>query len=427
MKKICAGIDFGTTNSTAAIADSGIPHLIKLEQNSDTIPTALFFAGSENDKQIYYGRNAINQYMNSDIDEGRLMRSLKRVLGTHLIKSSTKLNGRNINFEDVIKLFISHLKNKIDSAAGENVENVVMGRPVHFRDNDPISDERAQSELERIAKCVGFKNVLFQFEPIAAALAHERMITSEKLAIVADIGGGTSDFTVIKLSPERKNNSDRSQDILANTGVRIGGNDFDKDLSLKSFMPEFGMGTETIENMGSYNKILPLPTAPFFGLSTWSSVNELYTYKSLNEIKKYLFQARSPEKIKRFLEIIEHRSGHKNLEYVERAKMELSDKSEIKMILDFISDKPVISLNRPDFESAIENDMEKIIESIIECVKKSGVKKSDINLVILTGGSTEIPYITTMIKSHFPNAELSASDKLSSVGMGLAYDGIRRF
>ena len=119
-----------------------------------------------------------------------------------------------------------------------------MGRPVHFRDNDPSGDAQAQAELEKIARSVGFKHVAFQYEPIAAAFAHEQNLSSEKLAFVVDIGGGTSDFTVIRLSPTRKLKLDRSDDVLANTGVRIGGNDFDKDLSLKSFMPCFGLGSE---------------------------------------------------------------------------------------------------------------------------------------------------------------------------------------
>lgn len=421
---ISAGIDFGTTNSSAAIVTDGQPQMVPLEQELVTIPTALYFA--DGCKIVYFGREAQNQYTNGDMT-GRFMRSIKRILGSSLMKGAgTQISNRFMKFDKIIELFIVHLKNKIDLAAGENVENVVLGRPVHFRDNDPTGDAAAEEELRQIATNSGFKNIAFQYEPIAAAFAHERLVNAEKLGIVVDIGGGTSDFTVIRLSPERGNCLDRSSDILASTGISIGGNDFDEALSMKSFMPEFGRDTE-IGGKGSYEKIMTIPSSPFFDLSRWTSINDLYTYKSLDKIKSYLIQSRSPEKVRRLLEIVENHLGHKNLEYVENAKIRLSDETEIQMVLDFISDTPTISSTRASFESAISDDVKKIRSSIEECVKLAGVKNSDIDLVILTGGSTEIPHISKIMQTYFPNAELSVSDKFSSVGLGLAYDSMRRF
>jgi len=424
MKK-SAGIDFGTTNSSAAIAQNGQePHLVKLEKEFTTIPTALYF--SEYNDDVFFGRDAQIRYTN-DENTGRFMRSIKRLLGTSLMNSAGTQIGTNlVKFDIIIECFIKHLKNKIDTTAGESVENVIMGRPVHFHDNDPSGDAAAENELRKIALNAGFKNIVFQFEPIAAAFAHEQLLSSEKLAAVIDIGGGTSDFTIIKLSPEHKNLSDRTNDILANTGVRIGGNDFDKSLALKSFMPEFGLGSE-LGGRGKHNQILPMPNTPYFNLATWSSVNDLYTLKSLNNISDWLFQSRSPEKLNRLSEIAIKRLGHTNLDYVENAKIQLSDKEELKIILDFLIDKPTVSASRNDFESAILNNVNKIKKSIEDCIKLSGTKNEDITLVILTGGSTEIPYISDIMRSYFPNAELSTSNKLSSVGLGLAYDSLRCF
>ena len=420
MTQYVAGIDFGTTNSSAAISDGNVVRMVDVENGKDTIPTALFFPDKSN--QVYYGRNAQNEYTSGD-KPGRFMRSMKRVLGTSLMRTGTVINGKAMRFDAIVGYFVKYLKQQIDKAAGHNVECVVMGRPVHFRDDDPEGDKRAEQELEKIAIAAGFKQVAFQYEPIAAAFAHEQDIKSDKLAFVADIGGGTSDFTVIRLSPERKFNFDRTSDVLANTGVRIGGNDFDKALSMKSFMPCFGLGTE----YKAYDKNIYLPTAPFISLSTWSSVNDVYNYKTLNMAKGYVVWGLEPEKTKSLYEIIENRLGHQNLDYVENAKIALSSAAEYDVKLDFLSDTPTIKTNRKTFETAIEQDVKKIQKSVQECLNIAKIKNTDIELVILTGGSTEIPYISRVMQSYFPNAKLSSENKMASVGLGLAYDAMRRF
>jgi len=420
MAKFVAGIDFGTTNSSAAISDGGVPRMVDVEGGHDTIPTALFFP--EKSSKVYFGRDAQQKYTDGDTD-GRFMRSIKRILGGDIMRGGTIINGRPVKFEVIIGYFLQHLKKKIDVAAGEPVDAVVMGRPVHFRDNDPAGDARAQDELERIARAAGFKDIAFQYEPIAAAFAHEQGLKSEKLAFVVDIGGGTSDFTVIRLSPSRATSFDRAGDVLANTGVRIGGNDFDKSLALKAFMPCFGMGTE----YKTYDKTIAVATSPYFSLATWSSVNEVYNYKTLNMVRGYTVWGLEPEKVKRLYEIIEKRLGHKNLDYVERAKMTLSTQADVCVNLDFLSDAPTIHTSRDVFENAIHPDMKKIETAVQECITRAGIKRTDIELVILTGGSTEIPYVSRVMRSNFPNAEISASNKMASVGLGLAYDSMRRY
>lgn len=420
MAKFVAGIDFGTTNSSAAISDGGVPRMVDLEGGHDTIPTALFFP--EKSSSVYFGRDAKQKYTDSDTD-GRFMRSIKRILGSDIMRGGTIINGRPVKFDTIIGHFLQHLKKKIDAAAGESVESVVMGRPVHFRDNDPAGDARAQDELERIARAAGFKDVSFQYEPIAAAFAHEQGLKSEKLAFVADIGGGTSDFTVIRLSPARAVSLDRADDVLANTGVRIGGNDFDKALSMKAFMPCFGKDTE----YRAYDKNIAVALSPYISLSTWSRVNEVYNYKTLNMVRGYTVWGLEPEKVKRLYEIIEKRLGHKNLDYVEQAKMTLSGQSDVSVHLDFLSDAPTISTTRDVFENSIQPDMKKIEAAVQECIARAGIKNTDIELVILTGGSTEIPYVSRVMQSSFPNAEISASNKMASVGLGLAYDSMRRY
>lgn len=415
-----AGIDFGTTNSAVSVSDGGVPHMVQITPGKDTIPSALFF--DDNDKQVYMGYDAHQKYR-EPFSEGRFMRSLKRILGTSTMLTGTQIRGRYIKYEDIIGYFIRHLKEKLDETVGAPVVNVVMGRPVHFRDNDTYGDIAAQKQLEQIARNVGFKNIGFQYEPIAAAFSHEQQLSSEHLAVVIDIGGGTSDFTVIRLGPKLAHKTDRTDDILANTGIRIGGNDFDRSFAIDKFMPLYGLGT--LYHSG--DKILPVPNAPYIDLATWSFVNRAYTPQVLSLMRGIQINAQSPDKISRMMDILKNNLGHTNLDYVEYAKINLSHQDQVIQTLDFLSDCPSVTTNVSEFVNAISNDVSKIQLSMNDCLAAASVKNTDIDLVILTGGSTQIPYVSTIVRNTFPNAILSDSNKMASVGLGLAYDAMRRF
>ena len=415
-----AGIDFGTTNSAVSVSDGGVPHMVQITPGKDTIPSALFF--DDNDKQVYMGYDAHQKYR-EPFSEGRFMRSLKRILGTSTMLTGTQIRGRYIKYEDIIGYFIRHLKEKLDETVGASVVDVVMGRPVHFRDNDSNGDEAAQNQLEQIARNVGFKNIGFQYEPIAAAFSHEQQLSSEHLAVVIDIGGGTSDFTVIRLGPKLAHKTDRTDDILANTGIRIGGNDFDRSFAIDKFMPLYGLGT--LYHSG--DKILPVPNAPYIDLATWSFVNRAYAPQVLSLMRGIQINAQSPDKISRMMDILKNNLGHTNLDYVEYAKINLSHQDQVIQTLDFLSDCPSVTTNVSEFVNAISNDVSKIQLSMNDCLAAASVKNTDIDLVILTGGSTQIPYVSTIVRNTFPNAILSDSNKMASVGLGLAYDAMRRF
>lgn len=423
MSKIACGIDFGTTNSAISIVKNPqSPLLVPLENGKQTMPTAVFYP--EASPKPLFGSAAVAAYINGE--RGRFMRSMKRILGSDLMDSGTRVNGVMMRFEQILGHFVSNLKHQAEHFADGSCDSVVMGRPVHFRDFDPAGDRRAENELRQIALSAGFKNVEFQFEPIAAAYAHEAKLTKEQLACVVDIGGGTSDFALIKIGGGLKHKTDRTDDILASTGVRIGGNDFDKDLSLKCFMPEFGFGTLS-GGKSAHDKVLPLSTIPYHTLSEWSSVNSMYAPKEIIFAKKMLYAAQEPEKVGRFVELLENECGHSLLAAVEQAKIGLTDKERLSAVLDFISDRPEITATRAAFETSIQRDLESVAASIGECLKLAQVQPEAVQMVILTGGSTEIPLIQRQIRRIFPNAALSQENKLSSVGLGLAYDADRRF
>jgi len=417
MPTLSCGIDFGTSNSSIAISQNGEIRLVPVEQSHVTIPSAIFFQRANN--KAFYGRTAVDLFFSRQ--QGRFMRSLKRVLGTSLMKQGTMVNGTSMNFSTIISSFLQHIKTKADAVAGQEINHVVMGRPVHFVDNDPAADARAQDELKAIAQRIGFTDIEFQFEPIAAAFAHESRLSGEKLAIVADLGGGTSDFTVIRLSNRSIHKPDRSSDILANTGVRVGGNDLDKELSLAAIMPELGYRS----TYGPKN--LEVPLKPYHDLAEWSKVNFLYTPKMLMQVRQLLHQSHDKTRYKRLLSVLESETGHALLATTEDAKIALTANTEHQATANFIEDGFSIAIGRDLFETAIQTEVEKILASARACLLEAGVSNSSIELVILTGGTTEVPTIQTEFRQLFPNAIIADENKLSSVGLGLAYASQAKF
>lgn len=349
------------------------------------------------------------------------MRSLKRVLGTSLMKQGTIVNGKRAMFENVIAAFLNNLRTTTNAFTNQELENVVMGRPVHFVDNNTAADKTAEKELHAIARAVGFKNIEFQLEPIAAAFAHEKNITKEQLAIVVDLGGGTSDFTIIKVSQDYIDKSDRTSDILASTGVRVGGNDFDKNLCLSTIMPELGYKS----TYGKKN--LEVPLKYYHEMAEWSKVNFLYTPKVRSQVQQYYNESHDRQRFGRLLKILEHENGHSILAATEESKIALTTASTIETDMGFLEPHLFITADRDIFESAIESDMHKILIAADECLTQARLKVSDIQLVILTGGSTEIPKIKRAFHERFPSARIADENKLSSVGIGLAYDSERKF
>ncbi len=409
------GIDFGTSNSAIAVGKSESVTLAPVENDSDMLPSAVFFPPSQ---PPVFGRRA--QKLFFEAEEGRFMRSLKRILGTSLMGQGTVVNGRMMKFEDIIGKFIAHIKSKAEDHLQQSLTHVVMGRPVHFIDGDDAGDKRAQDQLEQIARTCGFTQIAFQFEPIAAAFSHERKISSEKLAIVVDVGGGTSDFTVIRLSPERSKKQDRTDDILGNAGIRTGGNDFDKSLSLEAFMPDFGYQTTYGE------KNLSVPLSPFHDMSEWSKINFLYTPKSKQEIRNIWNESHDKKKLGRFAYALEHELGHRTLSTVEDAKIALTAKPAVTADFGFVEKDFTVDVTVKAFDKSVKKHIGDIDETLMECLARAGVQGNSIDMIVLTGGPTETPVLKNLIRKRFPEALLSEENKLSSVALGLGYDSVRK-
>ncbi|MDG4887472.1 Hsp70 family protein [Mesorhizobium sp. WSM4887] len=411
------GIDFGTSNSTVGVIRNGRAQLVALEGEQPTLPSAVFF--NFEDGHTYFGRRAIADY--TDSVEGRLMRSLKSVLGSSLANEKTRIKARLIGFTDIIGLFICHLKKRLEEDAGGPVERVVLGRPVQFVDDDADADAKAQSELEKAARAQGFKHIAFQFEPIAAALDYEQNVAREELALIVDMGGGTSDFSIVRVSPERARSDDRKGDILANRGIHIGGTDFDRLLSIAHIMPELGYLTPTKD--GKRN----LPASYFIDLATWQRINLIYTAKAMSDLKQIRFEAECADLVDRFIHIVEHRYGHAMAGLVERAKIALTEHSwaEVKVSLPGV--RFAAGITRAGLEETIGGDIERVAAMVRQTIADAGVPASAITAVFLTGGSTAIPLAKRRILSLVPQASVIEGDMFGSVGLGLALDARRKF
>jgi hypothetical chaperone protein len=410
------GLDFGTSNTTLGTIVNKVPELAALEAGHTTIPSAIFY---EVDGAILIGRKAIEAYV--DGAPGRLMRSLKSVLGTALIDETTKVGRERTSFRDVIAWYLGAVKRRAEQVTGRELRNLVHGRPVHFVDNAPDADRKAEATLRGIARDIGFSEVTFQFEPIAAALEYERQIAHEEIALIADIGGGTSDFSIVRLSPERHLQVDRRADILANDGVRIGGTDFDRQLSLGVVMPLLGYRS-AMKRAG-----LDVPSGYFHDLATWANINRMYEPKVMSELRQVRQEAMQPELLDRLVSVLDEQRGHTLAMEIEGAKIALSDAPRATIPLDWIQPDLDIGITRKELVSHTRQLARRIGARIEICLEQARLDAGDIDAVFLTGGSARLPHVRKAITAMLPSARTVDGDTFGAVGKGLTIEAARRY
>ncbi|MBI3506796.1 MAG: Hsp70 family protein [Proteobacteria bacterium] len=407
---IACGLDFGTSNSAIGIARDGTAALAPVEAGGTLIPSAVFI-DYEADGKALFGNAAIAAYVGQT--EGRLMRALKSILGSSLIDEETSLGRRKVPLARIVEIFVRHLKHKAETFAGHEIASVVHGRPVRFVDDDTQADARAQAVLEAIARRAGFRDVAFVYEPIAAARNYELTVQREELVLIADIGGGTSDFSVIRVGPQHRSRADRSRDVLANAGVRVGGTDFDTALSLASVMPLLGLGTQLVE------KNLPMPGALYHELATWATVNFAYTYRNERELAELVTLACEPDKVARLLKTVRRRLGHRLAFAVEDAKIALSAEERVAIPLAFLEAGLALAATRGDFDRAVASRMDRLHKAAHDCIAAAGLAPAAIDTVFLTGGSSRVPAVREAIGRVAPDARLAGGSDLLSVALGL--------
>lgn len=414
------GIDFGTSNSAAALVDtSGQLHTIALEGTRTSMPTALYF--SAEDGHLSFGTAAMQDYLRDVQDgfgAGRLMRAIKSLLGSALMDEQTVVNGQAMSFFDVVVLFFRELKRRSETQLGYPVNAALLGRPVHFVDDNPQRDALAQATLQRAAVAAGFERVAFELEPIAAAFDFERRIQSQTQVLVADIGGGTSDFTVIQLRPGQPQMPDRSSDILATSGIHLGGTDFDRLLDLGCVMPLLGYGQRTPSGR-------ELPNRIFYELATWHLVHQASSRKRLAEARELWRDYTDLAQHQRLLHVLTERLGHQLLAEVEATKIACSEShSNQHMDLTCLHLPTPTSAARAELspttlQSLLRAQLASITECARQCVTEARLAQPD--TLYLTGGSSALSPLIRELQKAFPAAHLVHGDRFGGVASGLAW------
>ena len=410
------GVDFGTSNSTVGLHRPGQSSLLVLEDGKTTLPSVVFFNAEDDD--VSFGRAALTNYLAGF--EGRLMRSLKSLLGTPLIDGQTEVMGRTVSFRLLLAQFIGELRRRAQAASGLALDSAVIGRPVFFVDGDPAADRLAEQTLGEIARASGFRHIDFQFEPIAAAFDYETRLQAEELVLVADIGGGTSDFSLVRLSPQRARRTDRRADILANGGVHLGGTDVDKYLSLAAVMPVLGLGSR-LQNGAE------MPSAPYFNLATWHTINMAYTGKAWSQLQDLMRESSARDQLARLQQLIRQRDGHWLAMQVENGKIALSDTVHVGLSLDRLDPPQQIELTRAGLDTAIAPLLARIESTVAALLTDAGVAPGQVDSIFFTGGSSGVGALRTRIAALMPHARLVEGDLFGSIGTGLALDAARRF
>ena len=421
---VCA-IDFGTSNSAIALPSADGVKLVELEPGQRTMPTAVFYAveglAPFESPQRHYGRAAVAAYVEGI--EGRLMRSMKSILGSTLASQATDVGaGHSVRYLDVVGGYLQHLKTVAEREAGAPLNRVVLGRPVFFVDDDPERDAAAQAALEQAARGVGFAEIRFQYEPIAAALDYETTVEREQVVLVADIGGGTSDFSLVRVGPGQRGRSDRRDDILANHGVHIAGTDFDRHIELSHILPACGFRA-----LGPTGR--EVPSKVYFDLATWHLINTVYAPARVAELARMKTFYSDLRHHARLMTVVTQRLGHALIGRAEAAKIAVAEGGRTVLDLAALDAAEALSvaLDEAQALAAVDADLERIAAAADQTLAQAGLARERVDALYFTGGSTGLKPLAERIAARFPAARVVRGDRFASVAQGLGVHARRVF
>ncbi len=348
------------------------------------------------------------------------MRSLKSVLGSSLMQEWTTIGERDYRYADIVTAYLRTLRDRACASVGHPLDAVVLGRPVRFVDDDATQDRSAQATLAACARAAGFRHVEFQLEPIAAAFDYERTIAREEAVLVIDVGGGTADFTVIRLAPARRAAIARERDVLANDGIHIAGTDFDSRLNMSWVMPLLGYRT-----VGAKGRVVP--SLVYFDLSTWHRINLLYAPKFLGSLRELQAFFTDPVPYRRLVHVIERRLGHELLGRTEAAKIALSDAAHVALDLAAIEAGLAVAPTRAELLELLGDLLARLVTVGASTVVAAGLRPADVSTLYFTGGSSGMTALRSAFTNAFPDSRVVVGDLFGSVVSGLGIDAGRRF
>jgi hypothetical chaperone protein len=415
MQKYIYGIDFGTSNSALAILDLETREAVKLF----TVPSLLFFQEPKNRGEftrVAVGQDAIDQYVQNRMN-GRFMKSIKKVLPNKSFVD-TRIGNRLYKAEDLVALILIHLKTLADEFLSEDIKITVIGRPVVF-DEALDKDTLAQTRLEKAAKIAGFEKIHFQLEPVGAAYTYERQIEKSELVLVADFGGGTSDFSLMRLHPDAKNSNNRKNDIIGQGGIYIGGDNFDSDIMWHKGTPHFGRGVKEEFTPG---KPLDLPLSYFQNICSWEKMNFLDTLRMKINIEKSYQYSGKDVRVKNLQTLIAENLGYSFFKEIEKAKILLTQQEKAELVFQNHGIEIDEEVSLMEFrDEIIAQNLLKIEDYLDVFLEEKGISKDDIDVVFMTGGTSLIKPLNQIFRDKFGEEKLKSGDNFNSVAMGLAY------
>jgi len=422
------GMDFGTSNSAVAVADGegGVEFIEYALLGAKTLSyrSLLFFDPDEQEVrlpiQFHAGVDAIEAYLEA-LGEGRLVQSFKTHLTTATL-GRTRIGPHALGLDDMLTLFFLRLRRTVEQKRGQAVQAVVLGRPVRFAGSSgEENDAQAEARLRAAAESAGFERVHFELEPIAAAYHYERGLEHPELALVADFGGGTTDFCLMRLGPGRHRQAERAGDIITTGGVGVAGDDLDAAIIEHLVCPRLGRGTTYVE-MG---RELDVPHAYYFKLARWHHLSFLKGRRTQAELERLHRLAREPEAIGALIHVIENNQGFHLHKAVERLKIALSSDERATFLYE---DGPVrieAEVSRQEFEGWIAPHVAAIAEALDHTLARSGVAPGEVDRVFMTGGTAFVPAVRREFEARFGADALRGGDELMSIASGLALHASR--
>lgn len=401
------GIDFGTSNTAAAVLVDGRAQMIEVEDGRTTLPTSIFFDYHSGD--TIYG-SAANAAL-IDGREGRFMRALKSVLGTPLMHEKRQIHYERLTLIEAIARFLTMIHTRAEALTGQPFTHALSGRPVRFHSPDDARNAQAEVDLREAYMIAGFKDVRFMYEPEAAALA-AGPLPAGKLGLIVDIGGGTSDFSVFS-----RDGLDTR--IITSHGVRVGGTDFDRAISLARVMPLLGRGAVIRNEMGSGTHTAP--NAIFNDLSAWEKIPFLYTADMRRTAKRFHKLAAEPALFKRLSDVLELELGHDIAFAVEAGKIALNEGSgQARIDLGVIEAGLVPMLTGGDLMVDLADHASTIHQAASHTLTQADLAPADIGQIVLVGGSSLMQVVEGTMRGLFPHAQVERSEAFTAVADGLA-------
>jgi len=413
------GLDFGTTNSSIAAAEnarsSKTVQFRTARGTTDTYRSVLYF---EPKSPGCSGPIAIESYLSAD-EKGRLIQSLKSFLASRLF-TSTSVFGRQYTLEDLITIMLRDLRTQAEEQLGRFEGPIVVGRPVRYSNaNDESDNAFALERLKRALEKAGIGPVVFEYEPVAAAYFYESSLDHDELILIGDFGGGTSDFSLLRVGPKARKDRAATGDILGTEGVALAGDAFDGRIVRHVVSPALGRGSE----YRSVDKTLPMPVWIYSDLERWHYLSFLKSNDTLQMLRSVQTHSFESQKIAALLHIVENDLGFYMHQAVQASKSALSAESAAGFHFSHAGVDIGRQIERVQFETWIEAELQKI-RDCVDRLLGGNITPSDVDRVFLTGGSSLVPAVRRIFEERFGEEKISGGSEFTSVARGLALRGL---